>query len=120
LDHRESRFRGKSVLKKLTATGILAAAATGVMLFGGPAEADTFSAHQAAVSNVYPVDGCYNVVPGFYQPSWCSNYAPVTYYPPTTYPPTAYPPTTYYPGYNYGWNRWHGGGWNRPPYHFHH
>jgi hypothetical protein len=94
------------VLKKLTATGILAAATAGVMLSGGPAEADLLSAHQATASAAYPVDPCYNIVPGVYTPSWCNN----TYTPPVTY----YPPTTYVPGYNYGgWNRWHHGGWGR-------
>jgi hypothetical protein len=103
------------VLKKLTATGILALAAAGVMLSGGPAQAEVTSAHHASVADVYPVNGCYNLVPGVYQPSWCNTYAPpVTYYPPATYPPA-----TYYPGYNYGWNRWHGG-WNRGPYRWHH
>jgi hypothetical protein len=93
------------VLKKLAATGILAAAGAGVMLSGGPAEAAT--AHQVA-SVAYPIDPCYNVVPGAYTPSWCNTYTtPVTYV----------PPVTYYPGY--GWNRWHHGGWNRGPYHFH-
>jgi hypothetical protein len=101
------------VLKKLTATGILAAATAGVMLSGGPAEADLLSAHQAATSAAYPVDPCYNVVPGVYTPSWCTNYTPITT------PIAYYPRATYYPGYNYGWNRWHHGGWNRGPYHFH-
>lgn len=102
------------MLKKLTATGILAAATAGVMLSGGPAEADLLSAQPATASTAYPVDPCYNIVPGVYTPSWCTNYTP---------PTTVYPPTTYYPGYNpgynYGWNRWHHGGWNRGPYHFH-
>jgi hypothetical protein len=100
------------VIKKLTATGILAAATAGVMLSGGPAEADLLSAHQATASVTYPIDPCYNIVPGAYTPSWCNTYTtPVTYV----------PPVQYYPGY--GWNRWHHGGWNngwnRGPYHFH-
>jgi len=99
------------VLKKLTATGILAAAATGVMLFGGSANADLLSAGQSAVP---AVDPCYVSVPTLYRPAWCSGYAPAPVYPPTTYdPPATYnPPGVYYPGY--GWNRWH------HPYHWHH
>jgi hypothetical protein len=92
------------VLKKLTATGILAAAGTGVMLLGGPAHADR------AVQATYPINPCYTA-PGYYQPAWCANPAPA-YYPSTTYYPG-------YPGYaNWGWNRWHHGAW-RYPYRFH-
>jgi hypothetical protein len=92
------------VLKKLAATGILAAAGTSVMLLGGPA------AHaDRAVQASYPINPCYTA-PGYYTPSWCVN-APA-YYPPAT---------TYYPGYagygNWGWNRWHG--WRPPYYRFH-
>ncbi|GLY72699.1 hypothetical protein [Actinoallomurus iriomotensis] len=92
------------MLKKLTATGILAGAATGVILLGGPAHADRL----AASPNAYPAD-CYITTPGYVPPAWCSTYlpAPVQVYPPTTY----YPPVTYAPGYGYGygWNRWHNG-----------
>jgi hypothetical protein len=96
------------VLKKLTATGILAAAATGVMLFGGSASADRISGGQASAT----IDPCAVTVPSLYQPpAWCNTYAPAPYYPPPAY----YPPSTYYPGgYNYGWNRWH-----HNPYHWH-
>jgi hypothetical protein len=90
------------VLKKLAATGILAAAAAGVMLSAGPASA---SSGQTA-----SIDPCAITVPGLYQPpSWCNTYAPAPYY-----PPTYYAPPTYYPGYHYGWDRWH-----HNPYHFH-
>jgi hypothetical protein len=93
------------VLKKLTATGILAGAATGVILLGGPAHADRLAA--------YPAE-CYYTTPGVVPPAWCANYVPPAYYQPTYYPP----PTYYYPGYNNGWNRWHHG-WGGYPYHFH-
>lgn len=87
------------MLKKLTAAGILAATATGVMLASGPANADLLSARQAAVpattvtAATYPVE-CYQ--PGYYQPgyqpAWCANA----------------PSIAVYPGYPaYGWNRWH-------------
>jgi hypothetical protein len=101
------------VLKKLTATGIMAAAATGVMLLGGQANADRIATGRTAVSDVYPVDSCYYNynTPVYYRPAWCANYPSVTIYPPTT---TYAPPAAYYPGY-YGWNRWH-----RYPWHFHH
>jgi hypothetical protein len=89
------------VLKKLAATGVLAAAATGVMLFAGPADAAS-GRHPAAI------DPCITV-PGLYQPpAWCNVYAPPSYYAPPAY----YPPT-YYPG-SYGWDRWH-----RNPWHWH-
>ena len=89
------------MLKKLAATGVLAATATGVMLLAGPANAG---------SHATAVDPCITV-PGLYQPpAWCNTYnAPPTYYAPPVY----YPPTTYYPGY--GWDRWHHG-----PWHYHH
>jgi hypothetical protein len=104
------------VLKKLTATGILAAATAGVMLSGGPAEADLLSAHPATASAAYPVDPCLTLVPGVYRPSWCTTYTPpVTYYPPTTYYPGYN--SGYNPGYNPGWNRWHHGGWNHGHFH---
>ncbi len=97
------------MLKKLTATAIVGAAATGVMLLGGPANADRVSAGQKAA----PADLCY-VAPGVYQQGWCNDNPTTGYYPPTTY----FPPTPYYPGY--GWDRWHhGGGWNRYPGHWH-
>ncbi|GII55408.1 hypothetical protein Pth03_37970 [Planotetraspora thailandica] len=96
------------MLKKLIATGIVAAAATGVVLLGGPANADSLHANRTAV--LHPVH-CYNG-PGYYRPTWCRNYRPTTYY-----------PTTYYPGHRYSWDRdrnwdrgdrWHHrDGWNR-------
>jgi hypothetical protein len=99
------------VLKKLIATGIGVAAATGVMLLSGPANADRLSANQTIVPATHMIDGCF-ALPVLNRPAWCNAiYPPTTYYPSTTY----YPPTTYYPGYNYGWNRWH----NRYPGHFH-
>jgi hypothetical protein len=92
------------VLKKLAATGIVATAATGVMLLGGPANADRLSADQTTVPAAFPVPGCYYAQLGAFQPSWCSNYLPTTYY----------PPVTYYPGYQPGWGGWHHRyGWNR-------
>jgi hypothetical protein len=93
------------VLKKLAATGILAAAATGVMLSAVPADASTGS--QKAI------DPCVTV-PGLYTPpAWCNTYTPpAAYYPPTYYAPPTYAPPTYYPGY--GWDRWH-----RNPWHWH-
>jgi hypothetical protein len=96
------------VLKKLAATGVLAATATGVMLLAGPANA-TSGSHPTSI------DPCITV-PGLYQPpAWCNTYAPPSFAPPTYYaPPAYYPPTTYYPG-NYGWDRWH-----RNPWHYHH
>jgi hypothetical protein len=100
------------VLKKLTATGILAGAATGVVLLGGPAHADRLAASPSAVSDIPAV--CTYTTPGYVPPAWCSSYLPNPYYPPTTY----YSPITYYPGYNYGWNRWHGG-WGGYPHHWH-
>jgi hypothetical protein len=98
------------VLKKLTATGILAGAATGVVLLGGPAHADRLAASPSAVSDVPAA--C--ITPGYVPPAWCTSYTN-PYYPPTTY----YPPVTYYPGYNYGWNRWHHGGWGGYPHRWH-
>jgi hypothetical protein len=96
------------VLKKLTATGIFAGAATAVILAGGPAHAD-----RLAASPSYPA-ACYYTAPGYVPPAWCNT----TLVPP---PVTVYPPTTYYPGYpggyGYGWNRWHGG-WGYP-HHWH-
>jgi hypothetical protein len=107
-----SRFWGESVLKKLTATGILAGAATGVVLLGGPAHADRLAASPSAVSDIPAA--CYSITPGFVPPAWCTTYLPSPYYPPTTY----VPPVTYYPGYNYGgWNRWHHGGWGGHHWH---
>jgi hypothetical protein len=47
------------VFKKLTATGIVAAAATGVMLLGGPANADRLPANQTAVPAAHLVNGYY-------------------------------------------------------------
>jgi hypothetical protein len=105
-------FGGKSVLKKLTATGILAGAATGIVLLGGPAHADRLAASPSAVSDVPAA--CYYTAPGYVPPTWCANYLPNPYYPPTTY----YAPVTY-PGYGYGWNRWHHGGWGGYPHHWH-
>ena len=88
------------MLKKLTATGILAGAATGVVLLGGPAQADRLAASPSAVSDVPAA--CISLTPGFVPPAWCATYLPAPYY----------PPVTYYPGYpGYGWNRWHHGGW---------
>jgi hypothetical protein len=92
------------VLKKLTATGILAGAATGVVLLGGPANADRLAASPSAVADVPAA--CSYTTPGYVPPAWCTNYAQNPYY----------PPTTYYPGYNYGWNRWHHGGWGGYPH----
>ncbi len=89
------------MLKKLTATGILAGAA--VVLLTGPVQAST-------VSDV-PAE-CYSVVPGYIPPAWCANYLQNPYYqPPAYYPPT----TTYVPVPSYGW---HHGGW-RGPHHWH-
>jgi hypothetical protein len=86
------------VLKKIAATGVLAAATAGVLLSAGPASAERVSAGR----DIVPVNSCYYVLPGTVPPAWCN-------YPATTY----YPPTVYYPGYGYGgWNRWHGG-WHR-------
>ena len=96
------------MLKKLTATGILAGAATSVVLLGGPAQADRLAASPSAVADVPAA--CYYTTPGYVPPAWCSSHVPTQYYVPTTY----YPSTTYYPGYNYGWNRWH-----HNPYHWH-
>lgn len=93
------------MVKKLTATGILAGAAASVALLGGPAHADRLAAGPSVVSDIPPA--CTSIVPGFIPPAWCNSYLQDPYYPPTTY----YPPATYYPGYNYGWNRWHHGGW---------
>lgn len=104
------------MLKKITATGILAGAATSVVLLGGPAHADRLAAGPSAVSDVYP-PACYTS-PGYIQPTWCANYQPAPYY-----PPTYYVPGTYYPGYHYGWDRWHGGwhgGWGGGFHHWHH
>jgi hypothetical protein len=98
------------MLKKLTATGIVAGAATGVMLFSGPAGAARLAAGRTTVPAAYTVGACDLAVLGLYQPAWCNTYAPTPYYPPPAY----YPPTTYYPGYHYGWDRWH-----RNPYHVH-
>lgn len=95
---------GKPVLKKITATGLLAAAATGVMLSGGSASAERASAGQTVYRD------CYYTAPGYYQPGWCNGYAPPTYVPPVS----VYPGVPY--GYGYGWGRWRGG-WDR--YHFH-
>jgi hypothetical protein len=93
------------VLKKLTATGVLAAAATGVVLLGGPASADRLSGGPATIPAAYTIGACYNNTPGYYRPSWCGVYPPATtYYPSTYYAPTYYRP---YPGYHYGWGRWH-------------
>lgn len=98
------------MLKKLTATGIVAAAATGVMLLGGSAHADRLSTKAPAA---YAIIGCYYGV-NSYQPGWCGVHPPTTYYQPVTPPVTYYPPTTYHPGNHYGWDRWH----NRP-FHYH-
>lgn len=106
------------MLKKLTATGILAGAATGVVLLGGPAHADRLAAAPSAVSDVYPA-ACYTS-PGYIPPAWCASYQPA---PAPYYPPTYYVPGTYYPGYHYGWDRWHGGwhgGWGGGFHHWHH
>jgi hypothetical protein len=113
------------VLKKLTATGILAGAATGVVLLGGPAHADGPAPSPSVVSDPYPA-ACYYTAPGYVPPAWCANYPPPAY-PPPAYPPPAYPPAyppptyyapiTYYPGH--GWNRWQPGGWGRYPHHWH-
>lgn len=89
------------MLKKLTAAGVLAATATGVMLAGGPAYADLLSARKAAAPATYPVD-CYQspyYQSPYYQPAWCANTPSITVYP-------GYPAYPAYPGY-YGWNRWH-------------
>lgn len=81
------------MLKKLTAAGILAAAASGAMLLGGPADADLLSAHKAPTN---PVNGCYYGQPVYYQPAWCTNAPSIAVYP-------DYPGYSAYPG----WNRWH-------------
>lgn len=86
------------MLKKLTAAGILAATATGVMLAAGPANADLLSAHRAAAPATYPPD-CYQ--PAIYQPAWCANAPSITVYPGVP----GYTGVPVYPGY--GWNRWH-------------
>jgi hypothetical protein len=93
------------MLKKLTATGILAGAATGIVLLGCPAHADRLADSPSSVSDIPAA--CVSIVPGFVPPTWCNSYLPDPYYPPTTY----YPPVTYYPGYNYGGNGWNHGGW---------
>lgn len=106
---------GESVLKKLTATGILAGAATGVVLFAGPAHASRL----AAVSDLPAA--CDYTTTGYVPPAWCADYLPNPYAPPVAYAPppayyppvTVYPPAPYYPGYNYGWH--HGG----HPHHWH-
>ncbi|MDN3353140.1 hypothetical protein [Actinomadura sp. DC4] len=82
------------MLKKLTATGILAGAATSVVLLCGPAQADRLAASPSAVSDVPAA--CYTT-PGYIRPAWCSSYVTNPYYPPAAYDP----------GYNNGWNRWH-------------
>jgi hypothetical protein len=101
------------VLKKLTATGILAGAATSAVLLAGPAQADRLAASPSAVADVPAA--CYYTTPGYVPPAWCASYLPNQYYAPTTY----YPSAPYYPGYNYGWNRWHHGGWGGYPHHWH-
>ncbi len=104
------------MLKKLTATGILAAAATGVVLLGGAAaNADQLSNGRTAAPANF---GCLPTVPGAYTPALCAPGLPVTlpapapvYAPPVYAPPVYYPrpyyPRPYYPGYHYGWDRWH-------------
>jgi hypothetical protein len=103
------------VLKKLTATGILAGAATGAVLLGGPAHADRLAASPSTISDIPAA--CYYTTPGYVPPAWCTSYLPnpnpnpYPYYPPTTY----YPPVTYYPGYGYGRHF----GWGGYPHHWH-
>ncbi len=107
------------MLKKLTATGILAGAAAGVVLLGGPAHAT----RPAAISDVPAA--CVYTTPGYVPPDWCANYVPNPYAPPVAYAPptTYYPPVTvirpapYYPGY--GWDRGHHGEWGGHPHHWH-
>lgn len=94
------------MLKKLSATGILAGAATGVVLLCGPAQADRLAAAPSAVSDIPAA--CVSVVPGFVAPAWCNSYLLDPYYSTTYYQPAYYPPA-YYPGY--GWNRGWGGHW---------
>jgi hypothetical protein len=90
------------VLRKLTATGILAATATGVVLLGGPANADLLAAHRTAVPATNPIDGCY-YGQVYYQPAWCTPSAPTV----TVYPGVPnYPAYPAYPGY-YGWHHRH-------------
>ena len=101
------------MLKKLTATGILAGAATGVVLLGGPANADRLAASPSAVSDVPAA--CSYTTPGYVPPAWCTSYLPNQYYAPPTY----YPPAAYYPGHHHGWNRWHHGGWGGYPHRWH-
>jgi hypothetical protein len=100
------------VLKKLTATGILAGAATGAILLAGPAHADRLAAGPSTAKYPYPA-ACYYTTPGYIPPAWCNTYvAPA---------PVVYPPTTYWPGggYGYGWNRWNHGGWGGYPHYWH-
>lgn len=93
------------MLKKLTAAGILAATATGVVLLGGPANADLLAVHRTAVPATDPINGCY-YGQVYYQPAWCTQGAPtVTVYPGVpAYP--GYPAYPGHPGY-YGWHHRH-------------
>lgn len=94
------------MLKKLTATGIVAAAAAGVMSLSGPANADSLSANRTTVA--HPGNDCHYVPPGHYRPAWCEDESPNTGY------------DTYNPGYYNGWDRdrWHRWNqWNRYQFH---
>lgn len=101
---------GESMLKKLTAAGIVAAAATGVMLLGGTANADRVSTGRAIVA-----DGCYYQA-GYTQPAWCRD------------DPQGYYQHDYDHDRDRGrwdrdrdrdrWNRWHHV-WNRYQFHPH-
>ncbi len=96
------------MLKKLTVTGILAGAATGVVLLGGPANADRLTAGPSDIPAA-----CYYTAPGYIPPAWCASYVQTPYEPPVVY----VPPAPYYPGN--GWDRWHHGGWGGYPHHWH-
>ncbi len=60
-------YEGNHVLKKLTAAGVVAAAATGVLLIGSPANADNgdggvLSGNRVSVPISIPVSVCGNAV----------------------------------------------------------
>jgi hypothetical protein len=88
------------VLKKLTAAGILAAAASGVVLFSGAANADLLAGHRTVAPATGSIVGCY-AGQVYYQPAWCTNAPPVG----------VYPGYQGYPGYHLGWDRWHHRNW---------
>jgi len=101
------------VLKKLTAAGILAAAASGVVLFSGAANADLLAGHRTVAPATNPVNGCYYGQAVYYQPAWCTNAPSIGVYPSyPSYPGYAgHPGYAGYPGYHSGWDRWHHRNW---------